>query len=387
MKLQNINKMDIRIMKTHIIIFLIMYSANTLCQQHADNIKLVEKLTNLDRPWGAEFLPDGRLVISEMAGTLKLFDRNFKLIGQLDKPTDLDQRQTARFDNAGAFDVVVDPKFSDSHFIYWSYAARFQDSSYLKVVRLKIRNDSFSLPEEVFSAKPATSDRFHYGGALLFDSENNLLIATGERYSTAKSQGKFPVAQEDSDSRGKIWLITDPASKLQSKETNEARIIAKGLRNVQSMENVNNTIWLSDHGAVKGDELNILTLDGNYGWPLTTGGEYKDKDYQPPQIKSNVVRPVYEWKDFTMAPSGLMFYRGNLWSDWQGQLFVSGLSSGRLQLLKLQDGKVVEENELIIGIRQRDVLQSPGGRIFILSDETKGRMIEIIVNNEIKVTS
>ena len=373
-------------MKVYIVILLLLYSANALCQQHTDHIKTIDQITNLDRPWGAEFLPDGRLVISEMEGTLKLFDSNFKLIGQLDKPADIDQRRIARFDNTGAFDVAVDPKFNDNHFIYWSYAAKFQENSYLKVVRLKIKNNSFSPPEEVFSVKPAARERYHYGGALLFDRDNNLLVATGERYFSAKQQGQLPVAQIENDSRGKIWLIPDPTSIPKSKEANQARIVAKGLRNVQSMESVHNAIWLGDHGAVKGDELNILIPGANYGWPLKTGGEYKDKDYRPPKIKGDFVQPAYEWKDFTMAPSGLMLYRGDQWPEWKGRLFVSGLSGGRLQLLQLQSGKVIKEEELIIGLRQRDVLQSPEGRVFILSDETKGRLIEIVANNKLKTS-
>lgn len=365
-------------MKALITSLLFLITFQVFPQQLSENIRLVDRIVNLDRPWGAEFLPDGKLLVSEMEGTLKLFDAGFTLLTKLSKPEDLDQRRIARFDNAGAFDVAVDPDFSKSRFVYWSYAAKSDDISYLKVVRLKL-NHSFGTPETIFTARPAGSDRFHYGGALLFDDKGNLLIATGERFSTARSQGDNPVAQDPSDSRGKIWLVPDPASHLGKDNDPEPHIIATGLRNVQAMVSLDNKIWLADHGPIMGDELNILQLNKNYGWPIITSGKYKTENYQPVETSNkSFTPPLYEWRKFTMAPSGLMYYDANRWPAWKGRMFVSGLSSGRLLALEIQGDEVISETLLIIGLRQRDVIQSPDGRIFILSDETKGRLIEVM---------
>ena len=356
----------------------LLFSCLINAQQLAAKIILVDRITNLKRPWGAEFLPDGRLLVSEMEGTLLLYDNQFNLIYQVIAPADLDQRRIARYDNSGAFDVVVDPDFANNGFIYWSYTSKSNKNSFLKVSRLKLVKSVIKFDREIFSATPANSDRFHYGGALLFDSKNNLLIATGERFSSAKLQGNDFVAQNQNDKRGKIWSIIQPAQTKIGKPF-KTSLIASGLRNVQSMTLVNKNVWLSDHGPIKGDELNLLTKNANYGWPYRTKGQYKDKDYQPNVMQDKTFTPpVYTWEEFTMAPSGLLYYQHKRYPQFSKQLLVSGLSSGRLLKLDIQGDRILDEVQLVLGIRQRDVLASPDGRIFILSDETQGRMIEII---------
>ncbi|WP_185964542.1 PQQ-dependent sugar dehydrogenase [Aliikangiella marina] len=348
-------------------------------QQLAFGLELSNRIVNLDRPWGAAFLPDGRLIVSEMEGTLKLFGKNYRLLDKLEKPLDLDQRRIARFDNSGAFDVAVDPNFDTNGFIYWSYAAKSEKNSFLKVSRIHVTGNKLVFDREVFSATPANDDRFHFGGALIFDHQKNLLIAIGERFSSAKKQGQEPVAQNPADSRGKIWSIKKPA-KVSKSESFEAIQVASGLRNVQAMEIISNNVWISDHGPILGDELNILKPNANYGWPYLTTGNYKDKDYLPEKVSEDkFVAPVYSWQEFTMAPSGLLFYQNSRYRSLNNRLLVSGLSSGRLLSFTLNNGRVVDEQELILGIRMRDIIASPDGRIFILSDETQGRVIELLV--------
>ena len=340
-------------------------------------IHLKERITDLDRPWGAEFLPDGRLLVSEMEGTLKLFDKDFKFLFALSKPENLDQRRIARFDNSGAFDVVVDPQFKHNKFIYWSMATQQGENAFLSVIRLQVINNQLVNPQTIFQALPANSDRFHFGGALLFNPKGNLLVSVGERYSNAVMQKDNPVAQNLKDSRGKIWSIKN--ANEESIENIESRIIASGIRNSQAIEIVENKIWFADHIPILGDEINDLAVGANYGWPYNTSGKYK-KTYSPQlnNNESNFVQPLYNWTKHTFAPSGLLFYNSSNHPEWQGKVFASRLSSGRLSILTVQNEKIVQEQELMVGKRLRDVIQSPDGKVFVLNDSKNGSVAQVL---------
>lgn len=333
-------------------------------QQLGAGVELVERIGGLARPWGAAALPDGRLIVSEFEGTLRLFGPDDRLLAALPAPDDLDQRRIVRGDNTGAFDVVVDPGFLENGTVYWAYAARVEDESFLKVVALRLQDNDFGEPRDLWAVTPSGGDRYHYGGALAFDRDGGLLVATGERHSSAAGQGgRFP-SQQSEDGRGKLWRLTQL-----DERTPAAEIVAAGLRNVQSIAGDASTdIWFVDHGPIGGDELNRLVVGANYGWPLETSGRYKPPGPGSLPSRPDLVPPAHTWSEPTLAPSGLLWH-ANGW-------LVTGLSSGRLVHLRQSDRGWVQE-EWIVGLRLRDVIRDGAGRLLVLTDERDGRVLEV----------
>ena len=351
------------------------------CLETASSIQLIDRITGLSRPWGAAVLPSGRLVISEMQGTLKLFGADGQLLAALPRPADLDQRRLVGIDNAGAFDVATDPDFPRNGTIYWTYAAFDADDSWLKLVRLRIEDDRFTDPQTLWSALPAGTDRFHYGGALLFDVAGTLLVSSGERHASAALQGTDPVAQAPNDSRGKIWRLHHVADADPATVAATAEVAASGLRNVQGMAvDASGGIWFVDHGPIRGDELNRLVAGANYGWPYVTAGQYKPPGpaFEAGTVPTGYQAPELAWTEGPIAPSGLLIYQGDRFPAWNDSILISALSSGRLLRLWRDAAGEWQQEQLLLGLRLRDVLQTRDGRLLVLTDETKGRVIEVL---------
>ncbi len=225
----------------------------------------------------------------------------------------------------------------------------------------------------------------HYGGGMIFGNDGKLYFTIGERLFTEKDEPTLPIAQNVADKRGKIFRInsdgTIPNDNPNFGEKATPGLYAIGIRAAQglTLEAATNKIWFSEHGTHQGDEINVLIAGANYGWPMKTTGKYRFAEFAPRPITGNVyTEPVWSWMQ-TVAPTGLHFYSGNEFAAWNNNLLVGGLSKGSLWRLSVEGETIKSAEELFTNdrLRIRKVVQSPAGKLFILSDEINGKLIRI----------
>ncbi len=351
-----------------------------------------ERITIADRllrPWDMAFIDENSALITEKEGGLQLVNlHNGQKIEIQGLPTDVDNRNRSSIgDNSGLFAVKLDPDFSQNRWIYLSYAARDPNGlgTTTKVIRARLNQHRLQSIEPLFTALPYSKDRYHYGGGMVFGSDDKLYFTVGERLFTEADQPAMPIAQDYLERRGKIYRINRDGSipKDNPKISKNAvpGIYAVGIRAAQGLtvNPMTDEIWFSEHGTHQGDEINRLISGANYGWPIHTSGKYRHAQYQPPPLKDrNFTSPAWSWKQ-TVAPTGLTFYTGSEFPEWHGDLFVAGLSRGSLWRIRTADGDIANMEQLFINapIRLRNVKQSPKGAIYLLTDEANGRLMKL----------
>ncbi len=338
-------------------------------------------LNDLKSPWSIAFITDTDALISEKGGNLlrvNLADKSRKIIDGF--PDDL-ANETAGADyaggNNGIFDVLIDPDYKNNQLIYVAYSARQGSAFTTKVVRGRLGGIKLSDIETLLVATPYTEkERYHYGGGMVFGTDGKLYITIGERLFTEEDQPKIPIAQNLSDKRGKIYRLNPDGSIPEDNpdfgEGAAAGIYAAGIRAAQGLALHPETgeIWFSEHGTHQGDEINKLTAGANYGWPIHTTGRYRYAEYDPPKMKErSFTDPVWHWRH-TVAPTGLTFYKGDEFPQWDGDLLVPGLSIGSLWRVNFEGDEIVGLETLFVNerARTRKVKQSPNGALYILTD-------------------
>ena len=338
-------------------------------------------------PWDITFLSADEALVTEKDGQLR---RVHLGTGEHEPvagfPNDLDNvRRDDPRDNSGLFGLELDPDYADNGWIYVAYSAGDADGTALTVIRARLGADNTLVDvEEIFKALPLSTDRFHYGGGLVFDDERRLFITVGERVFDEGDQAALPVAQDPTHALGKIFRINAdgsiPADNPDFGPSAVPGIYALGVRASQGItrDPVSGEIWFSEHGPTQGDEINRLRAGANYGWPVRTTGAYRNGDYQPPAIEADFTDPVHHWEN-TVAPTGLAFHTGTTFPEWEGHLLVAGLSGGNLWRIELDDGeppvatKMFEETPM----RFRKVEEGPNGSLYLLTDESNGRVIRL----------
>ncbi len=346
-------------------------------------------VSDLKHPWSIAFQNDSIALITEKDGGLikaNLKSQERKALKNL--PVDLvkDIRAKDERDNAGLFEILLDPKFNFNRWVYLSYAAQKEEGTTTKVIRAQVRNDSLVNHKVLLDIAPARTDRFHYGGGMIWGPDDRLYISVGERFYNEKDQPSLPVAQDPTDARGMIYRINpDGSIPADNPRFGRAAIpgtFAIGVRATQGLA-INPTdkaIWFTDHGSRSGDEINVLKPGANYGWPIKTTGTYRDEDYTPPDLEIEDYMPhVISWKQ-TIAPTGLHFYRGRRIKYLRNRLLVPGLSEGSLWSFRVIRGRqLFEETSLMQEepVRLRKVKQSPNGKLYLLTDELEGRILEM----------
>lgn len=340
-------------------------------------------LEGLKRPWSMAFMSEDEVLISEKEGDLVkvnlLKNERIKIQGF---PTDLED---SLGDNTGKFEVLLDPDFKNNKFIYLSYAAKSTKGRTSKIIRAILENDALNQLKTLFVAEPYTSERFHYGGGMVFGTDGKLYFTIGERLFNEKDEPTLPIAQDVADRRGKIYRInsdgTIPGDNPDFGDKAIPGLYAIGIRAAQgiTVEKLTNRLWFSEHGTHQGDEINVLKAGGNYGWPMKTTGKYRFAEFAPKPIPGNsYTEPVWSWVH-TVAPTGLHFYEGNEFAAWNRSLIVGGLSKGSLWRMVIEGDVVKSAEELFIDnrLRIRKVGQSPGGKLYVLTDEINGKLIRI----------
>jgi aldose sugar dehydrogenase len=335
-------------------------------------------LEGLKRPWSIAFLSEDEVLVSEKEGDLVKINLLTKERTRIQGfPTDLEDSLGGFGDNTGKFEVLLDPSFRDNHFIYLSYAAKSAKGRTTKLVRAVLENNSLQQVKTLFVAEPFTAERFHYGGGMVFGNDGKLYFTIGERLFNEKDEPATPIAQNIEDKRGKIYRInpdgTIPKDNPDLGNKAIPGLYATGIRAAQGLALETNTgkIWFSEHGTHQGDEINVLKAGANYGWPVKTTGKYRFAEYAPkPRPGTNYTEPAWSWLH-TVAPTGLHFYSGTEFAAWNRSLLAGGLSKGSLWRLVIEDGTIKSTEELFTDdrVRLRKVIQSPMGKLYILTEE------------------
>ncbi|RZJ36630.1 MAG: PQQ-dependent sugar dehydrogenase [Flavobacterium sp.] len=336
-------------------------------------------ITNkLDRPWGITALPDGRLLITEKEGTMRIVTTTGAVgakIGGIPAVNSSGQ--------GGLLDVALDPEFKSNRMLYWTFSEKTPSGNLTAVAKGKLSADETTIEHVsvIYRATPAYNGTLHYGSRILFDRTGNLIFSTGER-SDLETR---PQAQWLNSSLGKIIRITTtgkpaPGNPFAGKNNARPELFTFGHRNVQSLAIHPETgdLWECEFGPRGGDELNLIRPGKNYGWPIITYGiEYSgEKVGAGITQKSGLEQPVYYW-DPVVSPSGMTFYSGKMIPDWKNNLFIGGLSSMHIIRLVIKNDKVVGEERLLPkeGQRFRDVTEGNDGALYAITDS--GRLYRI----------
>lgn len=341
--------------------------------EHA--FRVVTLARGLNHPWGLAFLPDGRLLITERAGRLRLFEG-----GRL-RPDPVPGLPEIRpHGQGGLLDVALHPQFADNGLVYLSYVGGDREGVGTEVLRARLVHNRLIDVRVVFRMRPKLDNGLHFGSRLVFDRKGLLYVTLGDR-------GYAERAQRLDDHVGTVVRITDdgrvPADNpFVARRDALPEIYSYGHRNIQGAARHPETgrIWIVEHGPHGGDEVNVLQPGGNYGWPVITYGvEYgTGAPIGEGTHKPGMVQPLWYWVPSSIAPSGAAFYQGDRFPRWQGNLLVGALRERMLVRLKLDGERVVTEERLLRGLgRIRDVRVGPDGLIYLLTDEANGRLLRL----------
>jgi aldose sugar dehydrogenase len=339
-------------------------------------VKVATVAGGLEHPWGLAFLPDGRMLVTERPGRLRLVDRQGRLSEPLaGVPTVLARGQ------GGLLDVAIDPHFAANRLVYLSYAEPGdKGTAGTAVARGRLADNRLDKVEVIYRQQPKVKGGNHFGSRLVFAPDGALFITQGDRYDYKQQ------AQDLSSGLGKIVRIRPDGSiprdnPFVGRDGARPEIWSYGHRNIQAAALHPDTgqLWTVEHGARGGDELNHPEAGKNYGWPVITYGvDYDGTKIGEGTAKAGMEQPVYYW-DPVIAPSGMAFYSGSLFPEWKGAVLVGSLKPGLLVRLTLKDGKVVQEDRYLgdLGERIRDVRQAPDGSIYLLTDSDDGRILRL----------
>jgi len=331
---------------------------------------------NLAHPRSIAFLPDGSYLVAERDGAL----RRLSADGTLGEPLE-NSPATFADSQSGYFDVMLDPDFSNNNTLYVSLTHGNKSANATRVVRAQLQKNRLTAVESIFTATPTKDTTAHNGGRMLTLPDGTLLLTTGDGFDYREA------AQDTFSQLGKtIRINTDgsvPADNpfVDGMQGN-AKVWSWGHRNPQGLaaDPATDIVYLHEHGPRGGDELNRIEPGKNYGWPLTSYGiNYSGAYVSPFQTLSNIEPPLTYWVP-SIAPSGLAFYNGDAFPEWQGDLFVGGLVSRDVRRLDIVDGKVKTEEILFreIGERIRDVRTGPDGFLYIITDSAAGKIIRVV---------
>ncbi len=339
-------------------------------------VRVVKVADGLEHPWAMEFLPDGRMLVTERPGRLRIINKDGSISMPLAGVPEVDARG-----QGGLLDVALSPRFDEDRLVYLSYAEPGPGGAGTAVARARLAADSLSLQnvQVVWRQIPKVSSPNHWGSRLVFARDGTLFITVGDRSSFRDE------AQNLGNTIGKLLRINPDGSipkdnPFVSRQGARPEIWSYGHRNVQAaaLDPRSGELWIVMHGARGGDELDQPKAGRNYGWPVISyGREYYGASIGIGAAKEGMEQPAYYW-DPVIAPSGAEFYTGDRFPQWKGDLFVGSLTPGALVRLRLEDGKVVSEERYLSGVgRVRDVKQGPDGFLYLAIDSARASILRV----------
>ena len=349
---------------------------SSIINSEKQSFRVATLLTGLENPWSVAFLPDGRMLITERAGRLRLVSQDFKLES---KPID-GLPEVSPQGQGGLFDVVLHPQYAQNGWIYWAYNAPGTGGWGTALARGKLQGHRMTDVQVLFSMQPKTRSSFHFGGRIVFDKAGFLYLTLGDR-------GDKDRAQKLDDHAGSVIRLHDdgrvPAN---NPFVNRSGAMAEkwtlGNRNIQgaALHPQTGELWSHEHGPQGGDEVNVMRSGLNYGWPIITYGVNYGLGTKigEGQAKPGMVQPLHVWVP-SIAPSGMAFVSGTQFPQWQGNLLVGALRGQMLVRLSLDGEKVLGEERLLQGRgwRIRDVRMGPDGLVYLLTDEAQGSLLRL----------
>ena len=342
-------------------------------------IRVQTIVEGLRHPWGLAFLPDGRILVTERDGNLRLVGG-----GKVSEPLDgVPEVDTGG--QGGLLDVAVDPTFVQSRIVYLSYSEAGDGGNSTAVARGRLSEDGTRLTgvEVIFSQKPKLDSAQHFGSRLVFDRQGHLFITLGER---SKAQFRGQAQQLDSH-LGKVIRIRPDGSVPEDNPFAGRRdalpeIWSYGHRNAQgaALNPDTGVLWLNEHGPRGGDEINIPEAGKNYGWPVVSYGvNYDGSPVGAGQREApGMTGPIHHWTP-SIGVSGMAFYTADAMPGWRGDVFVGGLAIPKLVRLERDGDRITGSEDLLedLDLRIRQVVQGPDGALYLLTDESNGEILRV----------
>jgi glucose/arabinose dehydrogenase len=360
--------------------------SQTIIETRDHNVRVTKVVEGLHHPWGMAFLPDGRMLVTERRGAVRIIEDGKLLPAAIDGIPKVNEHG-----QGGLLDIAVHPKYTENGWIYWSYNAI--DAAGLhgtELARGKL-GGTREMPrmtdvQLLFRMQPKSSAGQHFGSRIVFDRQGYLYLTLGDRGdSTAK--GAAQRAQQLNDHAGKSIRLHDdgrvPADNPFVKmPAAHPEIFSWGHRNMQgaALHPDTGRVWTHEHGPQGGDEINILSAGANYGWPVITYGVNYGIGTKIGEgtSKPGMMQPLLYWVP-SIAPSGMAFYSGKNFPKWKGNLFVGALAKQLLMRVTLDGEKVVAQERILEGKlgRIRDVREGPDGNLYLLTDSGNGELIRL----------
>jgi glucose/arabinose dehydrogenase len=346
-------------------------------QRSAVKVETVAK--GLQHPWGLQILADGRALVTERPGRLRLVSAK----GALSPPIE-GIPKVVNAGQGGLLDIALAPDFAKTGEIYLSFSepreGRTNGTSVARgKLELTANGGRLVDTEVIFRQQPSYASNMHFGSRIVFARDGTFYLTVGDRYSLRDE------AQNPANYIGKIMRLNrdgTPAADNPKSAGWDAAIWSIGHRNVQgaALHPETGELWTAEHGARGGDEVNVVRKGRNYGWPIITyGRDYSGASIGVGSFKEGLEQPLYYW-DPSIAPSGAAFYASTLFPAWRGNLLVGALAGQHLTRLVLSGEKVVGEERLLedLGERIRDVRVAPDGSVWVLTDQTDGRILRLV---------
>ncbi len=345
--------------------------------------RAVTVLDGLDRPWGIAWLPGGRALVTEKGGRLWSVDLTAKQKTEVTGLPGVFSRG-----QGGLMDVALHPDFATNSLVYFTLSEGTGEANRTALVRGKLEGRRLSNVQTLFRVSQQKSGGQHFGSRLLWLPDKTLLMSIGDGGNPPTSLNGENIrnqAQSTASHLGKVLRLTAdgkpaPGNPFAGRNGAAAEVWSLGHRNIQGMarDPQSGRVYVNEHGAKGGDEVNVVEKGKNYGWPLVTWStEYWGPKISDLTTKSGMVDPIVVWTPCP-APSGLAFVTGDRYPAWRGDLLSGGLAGNDVRRVDLDaNGKVLGQQRLVIGDRVRDVRQGPDGWVYVLTDEQNGRLLRI----------
>ena len=374
------------------------FPGQTDAPTHKTNVpfEVVTVTQGLQNPWGLAFLPNGKMLVTERPGRLRVVSADGTLSAPVEGLPAVDARG-----QGGLLDIALDPEFASNNLIYWSYAEpREERMNNTAVARGRFVDDAAAPRVEnvqvIYHQTPSFPSTLHFGSRLVFGRDGTLFITQGDRSDTP---GRMQSQNLDSG-LGKIVRINRDGSVPKDNPYASGAPVGRplgpigplpqiwsiGHRNIQAaaLHPQTGELWEVEHGTRGGDEINVARKGKDYGWPtIAYGIEYRGGPITGGiTAKAGMEQPLYYW-DPVIGPSGMAFYTADLFPAWKGSLFVGGHQTRDLVRLTLKGDRVVGEERLLKDLqpaaeRIRDVRQGPEGALYVLTDSSTARLLKLV---------